>query len=684
MGVLYKGVSNMPEKVVRGQSLEKIRLECAQEWSCHPEELKIEVLEKPTFFSRQWKVQVSLSNDPKEHTLVNRDLPLLRVGDNIQETVPEIPSEDLDLKQVETSSTASWEDNRYIIKPGDGLTKIIPCQSGEVLCNGVIQEKPFFYVKGDIIEFRPFLEPGKLNWVLDVYFEGLSVIAKVIHSEPGTYVLPEKFDAMASLDLAKYIEWHDLPSEGDFWDEAHLEKDLEQLRIVHGRQPQAWLNILNVAGRGEVVIAEATLPIAPQAAKLEDFVGVPRPLDDSEEQRIDFFASKIVLVKEGAVLARKIPSIPGVPGKDVFGRELPTATVREFQFRVKKNVRLSDDGLEVLATCDGQPIRIDETTYMIESVFVLNRDVDLETGSIEFPGDVYVNGNVQDSLHIYAGGKVEIKGAVSRAEIRADKGINVKQNVIGGKLIVGHKYVIRAEILRLLNSLSEELENCLKQTAELLKAPEAVRLKPGQGLKLVIERYFPDLPKIATRTESYLLANKDDLVKQELIISVRTARHFLVGLGPLDLQAYPFLMRVNQVLKQFTVSIALDIPEKLNCIVNYIQGATIESGGAFECKNSAYNSLIRADGDLKIEGVCRGGKIIAGGNVSINELGGSGVSTTFVQISGSKQLNVTYCHPNVTIRVDKEIINIDEAYKQLVIYRERGIVQIEKLRVNPL
>ena len=275
-------------------------------------------------------------------------------------------------------------------------------------------------------------------------------------------------------------------------------------------------------------------------------------------------------------------------------------------------------------------------------------------------------------------------GTVSRAEIRADKGIRVKDNVIGGKLIVGHKYVIRAEILRQLIELSEKLENCLNQTAEFLKTPEAVRLKPGQGLKLIIERFYQDLPKIATRAESYLLANKDELVTQEVLISVRTARHFLAGLGPLDLKSYAFLTRVNQVFKQFTTTIALDIPEKLNCIVNYIQGATIESGGTFECSNSAYNSLIRADGDLKIEGVCRGGKVIAGGNIRIKELGGSGVSVTFVQITGNKQLNVAYCHPNVMIGVDKEIINIDEAYKQLVIYRERGIIQIEKLRVNPL
>ncbi|MHB8124338.1 MAG: FapA family protein [Desulfitobacteriaceae bacterium] len=673
----------MLEEIVRGRSLEEIRLEWSQKWGCHSEELKMEILEKPSFFSRNWKVKVSFANEPIANILGQQDFPLLIVEENVPQTNREISKTDLDLINVESISTTRWEENRYIIKPGIGLTKIIPCQAGEVLCNGVVQDEPFSVEEGDILEFRPIRVPGQLNWVLEVRYQGLSVIAKVTHVKSGTYVLPEELSAYSFLDLIKYLEWRDLPPEGDYWDEARLDMDLERLRIVYGKHPEAWSDIQNIVGLGEVVIAEAKLPIAPQAARLEDFVGAPQPLVDSEEQRVDFFASKIVLVKEGAVLARKMPYIPGVPGKDVLGRDLPVTAAKDFQFRLKKNVRLSDDGLEVLAACDGQPIRIDETTYMVENIFVLDQDVDLETGSIEFPGDVYIKGNVQDGLHIYAGGKVEILGAVSRAEIRAEKGMKVKQNVLGGKLIVGQKYVVRSKILRLLNTLQEELDYCLTKTAGFMEAPEAERFNQGQSLKLIIERFYPDLPKIATRAESYLLGHNDELVNQELMISVRTARHFLTGLGPLDIQAYPFLIRVNQVIQHFVASIKLEVPEKLKCIVNYLQGAVIESGGDFECSNGAYNSLIRADGDLIIKGVCRGGKVIVGGDVSIRELGGSEVSTTFVQISGSKRLKVAYCHTNVTIGVDKQIIHIDEACKQLEIYSERGVVQIEKLRVNP-
>lgn len=654
-------MSNIPEEIVRGRSLEDIRLKWAQKWECQPEELKLEVIEKPSLLSRNWLVQLSL--------------PTEAISKPAETQEPSV------LEQSLVISRSCWEENRYVIVPGEGLINIIPCIEGEILCNGMVQEKPFFPEKSDVLEFRPLREPGCLTWELEVRFQGLSLIAKVKHTRPGMYILAETISTYSSLDLAKHVEWKDLPPEGQYWDKNHLDEDLKQLGVVYGINKQAWSDIQKVVGTGEVIIATADLPIAPQEANLEDLVYATRSLNDSEEQNIDFFASKIVLVKEGTVLARKIPCVPGIPGTDIFGRELPAATAKDFNFKLRKNVRLSDDGLEVLAACDGQPFHLEKATYLVENIYALNMDVSIETGSIEFPGDVYINGNVHDNLHVYAGGKVEIQGVVSKAEIRAEKGVWVKQNVIGGKLVVGQKYVVRSEILRLLKNLYEELVKCLKQTTELIKASEPEKIKPGQILKLVIERFYPDLPKIAADTEKYLLSNKDDLVKQELMVSVQTARRFLAGLGPLDVQAYPFLMRVTQVLKHFSGSIALEIPEKLLCKVNYVQGATIESGGAFECSKGAYNSLLRVDGDLKIEGVCRGGKLISGGNVIIRELGGSEVSITFVQISGNKRLEVNYCHPNVTISVDKEIIKIEEACKQLAVYREGGIIQIDKLKV---
>jgi len=645
----------VPEEVVRGHSLEEIRQEWALKLKLLPEDITLEVVEKPGFLSRQWKVRLIWTDQ------VLQSSPL-------------------------TSSQAIWNGAKYIIALGEGVKKFRPfIPAGDVWLNGKPQDKPFRLTFGDQVEYQPYAHGGVLTWKMEVRFYGLSVVANVQHELPGRYFLPKELPVMEEIDLSQVVAWESLPAVGEIWDETRLNADLDQLKVVHGRRHGIWPEIMAVQGVGEVVIAVATPAVPSENAQLQDFVGLIQPPSETEEKSVDFFASRVKLVNEGAVLARKIPGKPGVPGKDVLGKVFPAAAVKDFQFRLKKNVTLSADGLEVRAACAGQPLRLDDKTYMVENVYVLHKDVDLATGSIEFPGDVLIQGNVQDGLRIFAGGRLEIKGSVSHAEIKAEKGAKIHHNLLGGKIIVGEKFVVRSELLACVSELRDQLSLCLRRTAELIKSPGALNFKSGQCLKLVMEKQFSELPKLSDRVGKFVIDHKnDEMITEGLIVSIRTANHFLTGLGPLELQSLPFLLRVDQVLEQFVENMTLEIPEKISFVVSYVQGATIECGGSFQCQKGVFNSDIRVEGDVTIEGVCRGGKIIAGGKVSIRELGGSGVSSTFVQINPNSRLLVDYCHPNAIIAVGKELIHIEEAYRKLEIYREDGRVQVEKIRANPL
>lgn len=606
-----------------------------------------------------------------------------------------------------TTNKAIWDGIKYIFNLSGAVKQIHPANNiGEVWLNGNIQFTPFRASSEDRVEYYPIIQKGLLNWELQVRFNGLSVAAKVKHELPGQYFLPEELPDVDDLYLPKLATWRDTlpagrvvspagpdaPAAGqdmspadDYWDEAKLNADLERLMIVHGRRQEAWEEIMAVRGVGEVVIASATPAVPSVNAILQDFVSVNPELARDGKQKIDYFASKIQIIKEGTVLARKVPGKPGVPGRDVFGRELQVAPLKDFQFRLKKNVHLSEDGLEVIATCSGQPVRVDERTYQVENVYVLYQDVDLATGSIEFPGDVLIQGNVQDGLRIHAGGKLEISGSASHANIKAEKGGVISQNLLGGKVVIGERFVVRSELFNLMSELLNQLRTCLYQTAELLKSPKAAGFKPEQCLKLVAERQFPELPKLATKLEKFVLEHTDDgLLTDEMVGHVRLAKHFLVGLGPLDPKSLPYLQGVSRALEEFVENISLEIPEKLSFAVNYVQGATVECAGSLRCIKGIYNSDIRVKGDVEVEGVCRGGKMSVEGNVKIYELGGSEVSSTFVQIGQKSRLHVDYCHSNAIISVGKELIHIEEDCRDLDVYRENGYVQVEKLKAEPV
>lgn len=651
----------MPEEVVRGRSIEGIRQEYSQAWKCDSEELEVEVLEKPGLLSRQWKVRVSWNP-----------------SDSNQEGEPSGAPEE----EKEQVCSVQWneEDKKYTLELADAVKFVVPYpQAGALYREGKVQDSTFMAVSGEILEFQPTSLLGQLTWELAIRDQGLSAVAVVTHQKSGRYTLPEVIPAEVTLRFEKVVGWLEAQPEGPYWNEDKLKTDLRDSGIIHGVLPLVWSKVLAVEGVQTVILAEGTPPIAPTPPQLEDYVGAVQQQDIADE-RIDFFASKVKLVHEGDILARKIPGEPGTAGKDVRGQEIPSLMPKDFQLKAKKNVRVSEDGLEVIATASGLPVRTDDTSYRVESIYILNQDVDLASGSIEFPGNVFVSGNVQDGLHIYSSGKVEIRGSTSKAEIRAEKGLIINHNVLAGKLVVGERFVVRSELLRKIQELHEELTACLMHTDELINSPNAKGLRPGQCLKILLERRFSELPKRAVEMEKYVLGTKDELINQDLIVAARAAKRFLAGLGPLDPQALPFLERVNKAFEQIILNISLEVPEKLNCFVEYVQGATVECGGTFECRKGTYNSNIRADGDLRIDGVCRGGKIISGGNVEIKELGGSGVSMTTVQFPGAKRLKVGFCHPNVMIIVDKEIIRIEEPYRSLEVYREMGRVQVEHLR----
>lgn len=572
------------------------------------------------------------------------------------------------------------EESKYLIELGDSVRFVVPFPQGGMLYHkGQLQEIAFKVDPDEVLEFYPKFISGELTWQIEIRDQGLTAIAKVVHQRPGVYMLPNIIDNDITIRLEEVLIWRDTEPQGQYWDEKKFQGDLRSNGIVYGVISGAWQNISAVQGSDEVVIAQGTPPTLPIAAQLLYLFENEKP-EINEDQRIDYFASKIKLVQEGQALARKIPSVPGVAGKNVRGQEIPPPGLKDLQFKLKKNVRLSEDGLEVLATAAGLPLRMDEWSFGVEPAYILNQDLDLAVGSVEFPGDVFISGDVHDGLHIYSGGKVEVRGSTSRADIRAEKGISIYRNVLAGKLVVGARFVVRSKLLHDLEALHDDLTACLMIAEDLMHSPHGKNLKSGQCLKLTIERRFPDLPRMAADFEKFLLSTKDELIHQDLIISARTAKHFLGGLGPLESQALLFLGRVNKAFEQIIDNISLDVPEKLECHVDYVQGATIECAGDFICRRGTYNSLIQATGNLRIEGVCRGGKIISGGNVEIKELGGSGVSTTIVQFPGTKRLRVGYCYANVVILVDKEIISIEEPYKSLEIYRENGRVEIERLK----
>ena len=140
-------------------------------------------------------------------------------------------------------------------------------------------------------------------------------------------------------------------------------------------------------------------------------------------------------VKSGAVLMKKKPAIPGVPGIDVYGKQIPSPKPKTINLRSGKGTEKSEDGKKVLAKIDGRPtLDADGVVHVFPEISIPG-DIGLETGHVEFDGHIDVKGSVLDGFHVKGGGLVTKEVLKTDIDITGD--IVVLGGVIGANIKVG-------------------------------------------------------------------------------------------------------------------------------------------------------------------------------------------------------------------------------------------------------
>lgn len=183
-----------------------------------------------------------------------------------------------------------------------------------------------------------------------------------------------------------------------------------------------------------VVVAEGDEPKRGQDAQInyhfktkhDDF-----EFEEEEDGSIDFKKTDLVQnVVNGQVLATKTPPTKGQNGRTITNKVLPAANGLDVEMKVGKNVDLSPDGTQAIASAPGQAVLMGDKIE-VEKIFEVNGDVDFNTGNIVFLGTVLVKGTVQDDFSVKASQDIIIKGDVGKADLEADGDIIVSGGLLG-------------------------------------------------------------------------------------------------------------------------------------------------------------------------------------------------------------------------------------------------------------
>ncbi len=236
-------------------------------------------------------------------------------------------------------------------------------------------------------------------------------------------------------------------------------------------------------------IAEGKAPEPARDAKVKYYFDTdPSKIGTLKEGGVIDFKERgeIPHVRKGDLIAEKIPGMEGKPGIDVFGNPVPAPKPKDIKLRCGKGAETSEDGLKVFAKLDGRPEISAGGKLFVLPELEISGDVGLETGNIDFAGNIEVHGSVQDGFRI-RGGRLSAK-EILKAEIDIAGDVVVLGGIIGARIKtsgnVRAKHVNASDIdamgdvmveNELLNSKIESSGACLVKRGKILSSSIAAK-----------------------------------------------------------------------------------------------------------------------------------------------------------------------------------------------------------------
>lgn len=397
----------------------------------------------------------------------------------------------------------------------------------------------------------------------------------------------------------------------------------------------------------------------------------------------------LIMVDPGTVLAIAHPPVPGQPGWDLLGREITPEPPRTVRLATGPGAVLSPDGRQAIALVQGRPSAAtgaDGTvTVSVQPLFIHPGNVTRDTGDVDQDCDVIIRGWVEATTRVRSGGHLEIEGGVQGADLEAQGRIVVCGGCIRSRVRQGGA----AAVLPRLEGPVAELLGLLTQiqhtAAMALAHPRYARVPQGNPVgplvQLLVTHRFSRAPAILQELKELALAHPATSQFELGGLCTRLEAALVEGsaqsLAELDHLAGQ-LRFVQGVLQEAAPRAANRDPVRLY----YLLLSEIYATGDVEVFGpGAEQSAIHAVGRVTILGHVRGGRIEAGGDVQVNQVGTPAGIHTAVAVPPGCTVQARRVYPNVHVNLGTRSHRFTEETRDVVVsLNEAGEIAIRRLR----
>ncbi len=434
-------------------------------------------------------------------------------------------------------------------------------------------------------------------------------------------------------------------------------EELQKMGVKQGIIFPAIQKVVQVNKDYELIVARGVSPEEGTDGNLEVHIELDAFNPDSLE-KVDFREmNRISTVKEGEVIATHIPPIEGIDGRNLLGQIVPTKKVKDIVLRLGKNVSFVDG--EVIANIAGNPIVDWKNQFIkidVNPELYHPGEVGLESGNIRSEGDIRIGGNVLPSMFVGTSGSVQIEGAVTNATIEAMRSAIVHGNVLSSTITVGKEDLKMQELVDQLEKLLVVLRQIQAAIGQILQirgstedelTPDALK----RLIHLLLEKKHLNFKRMNTTFIQSVKAEGTELPQEWHDLAEELQRIFI---APLNEQSQSD-MSLQEVITQVETLIEthqIDTLPKGQLIVPYAVNSQLYSSGDIQIRNKGvFQSTLVAKNNIIIEGVCRGGEVIAQQQIVLRETGSENPVTTIVKTSENGRIKIGTAYVGTEIQV---------------------------------
>ena len=207
----------------------------------------------------------------------------------------------------------------------------------------------------------------------------------------------------------------------------------KEFGIRYGLVKQQCLELCYAVRHGKscsnLLLARGTLPFPGKDGYVEFSPGVYRERPDfseAEDGHVDFRRLNVHgNVRPGQLIGTLRPATPGTDGKGVRGEVVAAVAGEPLALELGEGVRGPDAQGQIHAEREGRVV-FDGKMLEVSEIHLVEGDLDLETGHIDFIGFVEVRGDVPDGFQIKARRGVKIGGIAGACLIESEGDVELR------------------------------------------------------------------------------------------------------------------------------------------------------------------------------------------------------------------------------------------------------------------